>query len=110
MATVTVKQLSQTALTATLTTTLYTAPASTKCIIKEILLCNTDAVARTVTIRAGASPATGVISTLLSALSVGAGETKFVTLSTVLEATHLITGGASTGAVVSCTISGVEVV
>ena len=108
--TTTVKQLSQSAMSATANTTLYTTPASTKTIVKEILLCNTDTVARTVTIKAGASPATGVSATLLSALSLSAGETKFISLSTVLEPGHLITGSASTGAVVSCTISGVEVV
>ena len=108
--TTTVKQLGQSAMSATANTTLYTTPASTKTIVKEILLCNTDSVARTVTIKAGASPATAVSATILSALSLAAGETKFISLSTVLETGHLITGSASTGAVVSCTISGVEVV
>ena len=108
--TTTVKQLGQSALSATLTATLYTTPASTKTIVNEILLCNTDTSARTVTLRAGASPATAASATILSALSLAAGETKFITLSTVLETGHLITGGASMGSVVSCTISGVEVV
>lgn len=106
----TVKQLSQSALSATLTTTLYTTPGATKCIVKEIVLCNTDTSARTVTIRMGASPATAASATVLSALSIAAGETKFITLSAVLETGHLITGGASVGSVVACTISGVEVV
>lgn len=110
MSTITTKQLSQTALTNTLTTTLYTTPGGTKCIIKEILLCNTDTSPHAVTIRAGATPATGVLSTLLSAVNINAGETKIITLSTVLEATHLLTGGATVGAVVACTISGAEVV
>ena len=110
MATLTTKQLSQTALTGTTTTTLYTTPAATKTIVKEILLCNTDSVPRTVTIQMGASPATGVLSRILSVVSLQAGETKVFAGSTVLETTHLITGGASSAAVVSCTISGVEVV
>jgi len=109
MTTATAKQLSQTALTATTTTTLYTVPAATKTILKEITLCNTDTSSRTVTIQAGASPATGASARILSAVNLLAGETKVVSLSMVLEATHLITGGASSASVVSCTISGAEV-
>ena len=107
MAITTVTRLSQTALTATSTTLLYTVPASTKTVLKEIVLCNTDTVARTVTIYAGTGTATANI--IINALTVNPNETKFVTLSTVLNATDIISGGASTVAVVSCTISGVEV-
>lgn len=107
MTTNTVKQLSQTALTATLTTTLYTVPAATTTIIKEILLCNTDTVSRNVTIYAGNG--TGVAQTILSAYPVGPGETKAIELSTVISAAYTIKGGASTTAVVSCAISGTEV-
>jgi len=103
----TVKQLNQSALTATLTTELYVAPASTSTIIKEILLCNTDTSARTVTITVG--DGTAVKNTILDALALAAGETKFITLSTVLNTTETINGGASAGSVVSCTISGVEI-
>lgn len=109
MTTNTIKQLvAPTALSATTTTTLYTAPASTKTIIKEILLCNTDTVARTVTMFVGTGSA--VANTILSALSLAPGETKFITLSTVLNTGEFIKGGASSASVVSCTISGVEVV
>ena len=101
------KKLSQTELTATLTTLLYTVPASTQGIIKEIMLCNTDSVARTVTIYAGTG--TAVVDTIIDAVSVASGETQFYTLSTVLDAAEIISGGASVGSVVSCTISGVEV-
>lgn len=108
MTTNTIKQLvAPTALSATLTTTLYTVPGATKAIVKEILLCNTDTVPRTVTIYFGTGSAAA--NTALSAISIGAGETKFVTLSTVLAAADTIKGGASTAAVVACTISGVEV-
>ena len=105
----TVKRLSQTALTATTTTTLYTVPASTSTIIKEIVLCNTDTVARTVTIQAGPTPATAVATRLINALSLEPNETKIFTFSNVLLTTDLITGGASAGAVVACSISGTEV-
>lgn len=109
MTTNTIKQLvAPTALSATLTTTLYTVPASTKAIIKEIALCNTDSAARTVTMYVGTGSA--VANTLLSAVSLAAGETKLITLSTVLNTGEFIKGGASSASVVACTVSGVEVV
>ena len=108
MTTNTIKQMSAGALSATTTTTLYTVPASTKAIIKEIVLCNTDTSARTVTMQVGAG--TAAANRILSALSLAAGETKFITLSTVLNTTETISAGASSANVVSCTISGTEVV
>lgn len=103
----TAKSLSSTALTATTTTVLYTVPAATATIVKEILLCNTDSAACTVTLQAGGT--TGVADRILSAVSLAAGETKFVSLSTVLSTGQTITGGASSASVVGCKISGVEV-
>ena len=110
MTTNTIKQLvPPTALSATTTTSLYgPVSALTKAIIKEILLCNTDTVARTVTMQIGTG--TAVANRILSAVSLAPGDTKFITLSTVLNAGDSITGGASSAAVVSCTVSGVEVV
>jgi hypothetical protein len=102
----TLKQMSHTALTNTTTTTLYTVPGSTKTILKEIVLCNTDTSARTVTIQAGST--TGVADRVLAAVSVGPGVTQAYSFNTVLNAADTVTGGASTGAVVSCLISGVE--
>lgn len=107
MATASIKQLlAPTALSATTTTTLYTVPASTKAIVKEILLCNTDTSQRTVTMFVGSTSAAA--NTILSALPLAPGETKFVTLSTVLVAADKISGGASSASVVACTISGIE--
>lgn len=104
----TVKQLvAPTALTATTTTTLYTVPGATSTIVKEVTLCNTDTVARTVTLFFGNGSAAA--NTILSALSIAAGETKIITLSSVLIATDTIKGGASSAAVVSIIVSGVEV-
>lgn len=106
--TVAVKQLiAPVLLTNTLTTTLYTVPASTKTVVKEITLCNTDTSARAVTLYIGNGSAAG--NTLLSALSILAGDTKFITLSTVLIATDTIKGGADTGNKVAISVSGVEV-
>lgn len=104
----TAKSLSHSALTATTTTTLYTVPASTSTIVKEILLCNTDTVARTVTLQAGST--SGVADRIINTLNIQANETKTISLSTVLTTGQTITGGASTGSVVSCLISGVEIV
>jgi len=105
--TVTVKQLvAPTALTNTLNTTLYTVPASTTAIVKEILLCNTDTASRDVTVYLNGN---GVANTILDAVPVLPGETKFITLSTVLVATNTLRAGASTGSVVSISVSGVEV-
>jgi hypothetical protein len=99
--------MSQSALTATLTTTLYTVPASTESIVKEVLLCNTDTVSRDVTIYMG--DGTAAKNTILKELTVSAGETKFIALSTQLLTTETISGGASSASVVSCTITGVEI-
>jgi hypothetical protein len=108
MSTLTAKRLSQTALSTTLTTALYTVPASTSTIVKEIVLCNTDSVSRTVTLYAGNG--TTVAQTILAAKSLVAGETFILSLSTVLATADTISGGASVGSMVSCTISGVEIV
>lgn len=110
MTTNTIKQLvAPVALSATTTTSLYgPVAASTKAIIKEIVLCNTDTVERTVTMQVGS--ATGVANRILNSYSVPANGTAIITLSTVLVTGDSITGGASSASVVSCNISGVEVV
>jgi hypothetical protein len=104
----TAKKLAEVALSATTTTVLYTAPASTTAILKEIVLCNTDTVDRTVTIQAGSG--TGVASRILSAYIVKAGTTSIFTFSTVVLTGETITGGASAASVVGCKISGGELV
>lgn len=101
------KKLSQTALTSTLTTLLYTVPADTQGLVKEIVLCNTDTAQRAVTIYMGTG--TAIVDTILDAVLINPGETQFYTLSTVLDAAEFISGGDDAGSVVSCTISGVEV-
>lgn len=102
-----VKQLHQSVLTSTLTTPLYTVPGSTKTIAKEVLICNTGAANINVTLYMG--DGTAIKNTILDALLVNAGATKFITLSTVLEAGEIISGGDSAGSVASITISGVEI-
>lgn len=102
----TLKKISHTLLSTTTTTLLYTIPALTKTVMKEVVLCNTDTVVRTVTMQAG--PTTGLADRFLSAVVIQPGETKGIGLSTVLLPGDSITGGASLGGVVSCIISGVE--
>jgi hypothetical protein len=106
MSTSTLKQAYQGALTNTTTTTLYTVPAATKFLLKELVLCNTDTSARTVTMQWGAG--TAAANRFLSALTIQPGETKIFSFNTVLQTGETISGGASVGAVVSCTASGVE--
>lgn len=107
MSTVTAVKMSQTALTALTTTELYEVPANTTAILKEIVLCNTNTSTVNVTITAGDS--TLVKNRILNAVDILPNETMTITLSTALVTTDIISGGASTGAIVSCTISGVEI-
>ena len=100
-------KLSHSALTAALTTVLYTVPANTQVIVKEIILANTSAVPVPVTISAGST--TGVADRIVPASPVPANSTVVLSLSTVLNAGETITGGAATAAVVGAAISGVEV-
>lgn len=90
--------------------TLYTVPASTKLIVSEINLCNTDAVARTITIRyipsGGVDDATNNI---YQAYSLAAGETVTIGHNTVLEAAYVIKGMASAASVVNIHISGMTI-
>lgn len=106
MSTATMKQAYQGALSATTTTTLYTVPALTKFLVKEVVLCNTDTVARTVTAQWGGG--TAAANRWLSALTLQPGETRVFGFNKVLDAAETITGGASSASVVSCAISGVE--
>lgn len=108
MAVATVTQLiAPTALSATLTTTLYTVPASTKTIVKEMVICNTETSALTVSIFVGTSATAA--NAIIDAVSFAPGETKLFTFSTVLVAADQIRGGASAANVVSINASGVEV-
>ena len=101
-------QLYQGALSATTTTTLYS--ASTVVLLSSIVLCNTDSSNRTVTMQWGTG--TDAANRFLSAVNMLAGETKLIEFDkpVVLNATEKISGGASSAAVVSATISGVKVV
>jgi hypothetical protein len=100
------------ALTASITT-YYTVPYSTSAIIKEIILCNTDSVTRTVDVHivpsgGSASVANQILDGSANA-SLQAGETKMFNLSNVLPTGYLIQAVASSAGVVSMNVSGLEV-
>lgn len=102
MATVTSKVLSRGAASTTVTTTLYTAPASTTAIVTNIAVTNTSASSQTFTIYLNG--------TLLHYLSpIDAYGTVYIDLKQVLTTGTTIQGGASATSV-NISISGVEVV
>lgn len=101
------KRMSHSVLTDTTVTTLYTVPGGTKGVMKEVLVCNSDNVVRTVTLQAGST--VGTQDRVFSSLTLQPGETKGFTFSIVLDPADVITGGASINGVVSCLISGFEV-
>lgn len=91
--------------------TLYTVPASTKAIVKEIWLSNTDTSARTITLYAVESGGSAAANrALLSAVSIAANTVYRIPCSMVLEAAETLQGLADTTLKVTYRISGVEVV
>lgn len=82
--------------------TLYTVPANTTTIVKNIVLCNTTGVAETVTLTAGGQ-------LIINALSVAANDTVTLDLSLVMSEADIITGLQGTSGSISVYISGVEV-
>jgi len=106
MPTYTNKQLGTGALTTTLTTTLYTVPASTTTIVTTMTFCNTNTTtARLVTLKGGG----GTPRTWLAAHSLNAKETLALQLNPVLAAADTIQGGQDVGTDVEYFLSGVEV-
>ncbi len=97
------------ALTASLVT-YYTVPAGTTTIIKEIIFCNTDTVARTVSaniVPLGGSAA--IANQIFDTYTLKASETKPFSLSSVLPTGSFLQALASVAAVVSMNISGYEI-
>jgi len=101
---------SGTALTGSLVTQ-YTAPATVVCtIVKEVIICNTDPLAQTVTLHIippAGSAAVG--NTIFSGVTLQPGETSVVALSRVMAPSGFIQALASKAAVIGCAISGIEV-
>jgi hypothetical protein len=97
------------ALTASLAT-YYTALTTYGTILKELMLVNTDSVARAVSVHIvpGAGTA-GVPTTVISAETLQPGEQRVYSLSTVLPLNSFIQASAATAAVVAISASGVEI-
>lgn len=91
--------------------TVYTCPASTTAIAKELILCNTDSSARTVSIRVVPSGATaGDEHCIFAAMSIAANTTYHLSeMTLILEAGDLISCDADTASKVVVRISGAEV-
>lgn len=99
--------LSQGALS-TVNALLYTVPALTATIVKELLITNRDSVDVVVTlyfVSGGGPPATGDV--VLNAVPINKGNPLVLPLSTHLAAGHTIWGFAGNG-LINCRISGVE--
>lgn len=91
--------------------TIYTAPASTTTIIKNILICNTTASAATVTLNLVASGGSaGVNNRILSTYTVTPNDTVAIDLSAVLSTGDFISAVQGTSSALTLHITGVEVV
>jgi hypothetical protein len=87
----------------TTSATLYTVPASTKTILKEIILCNKTATDATVTITIDGA-------TIIGAKTVTKNDTYVIEFHSVIETGITITGLAGTTNAIDYYISGIEVV
>jgi hypothetical protein len=101
------KRLVGPAAMATSATALYTTPASTTTIVKQIMLCNTHTSTATATLHIAAAASVAASNMIFKAISLDPSETVILNLSLVLATTNIISGLASnTG--VTITISGIE--
>lgn len=103
---ITSKALFRGAATTTVTTTLYTVPASTKVVITNIAVTNTAATAATFTFSIGTA---ATPTALFTTVAIPANTTIFIDMKQALIATEVIKGGAS-AITVSLHVSGVEIV
>lgn len=107
MSTVTQARLVGPSTLGTSSATLYTVPASTSVILKEILLVNTTTTAESVTLTIG-----GTTFFYVSVPGYAAGSTSnqvVVALSTVLNTSDVLAGLAGAASAVNITISGVTI-
>ena len=89
--------------------TLYTVPASTTAILKQITLCNTSATNRTVQLYIVPNAGTAAVANaLLYDATVDAKSTMFVNLSSVMETGATLQGLASAAATVTIHSSGIQ--
>ena len=98
----TLKRLAGGTLTNT-SATLYTAPASTTTIIKELVLCNKTAAAVTATIAFNSV-------NVVCGKSIAANDSLVIPFTSIVHATNAITGLAGSNSAIDYYISGIEVV
>lgn len=112
MTTNTALRVYQGALSATLTTPLAAmntiTGAAVPVLVKNVVIANSDSVARSVTLYGGVSA--GVSSLLLPAVSIPANTCIVIDLNVLLNAGESVFGGASAASVVGITITGVKFV
>ena len=95
------KALFRGAASTTVTTTLYTVPASTTTVVTDILVANTAGTAGSFTLYLGGT-------VIANTVTVGAYDTTVIPLKQVLATTQTIQGGAS-ATTINFSISGVEI-
>jgi hypothetical protein len=88
----------------TSTTTVATVPASTVYVVKQIIVCNTDTVDRTVSLATGT--AATAANRFVSGLPIGANDTLVLDTALVLYATETIQGLSDTASKVNVTVIG----
>lgn len=95
----------------TTATTLYTAPASTTTLIKNIILCNTTSSDANITISLVPSGGSaGTTNRIMSALTVKATDTVSMDLSGILATGDFISALQGTSSAITLHITGIEVV
>ena len=109
MAVYTEKQLAQNAQANTTETTVYTTPASTTCIIKQIIVANTTGSAANYSISIVASGGTaGDTNRIVKTVSFAANSTTIYDLTQVMATGGFISILQGTASAITVTISGVE--
>lgn len=110
MAVYTPTRLAQSCVASTTETTVYTVPASTSCIVKQIVTANVTGTAATTSVSLVASGGTaGVTNRILEQVSIPANSSITTDLSQVLATGGFISIKQGTASAVTSTISGVEI-
>lgn len=95
----------------TTATTLYTAPASTRTIVKNIMLCNTTSTDTNITMSLVPSGGTaGTANRILAGLVVKANDTVVIEISGILNTGDFISALQATNGAITAHITGIEVV
>ena len=90
----------------TSTTTVGTVPSARNWVIKQIIICNTDTVDRTISLAIGSAATAS--NRIMSALPIGANDLMVFDTALVLTATETLQGLADSASVVNVTLVGWE--